>query len=141
MQNLQFHGYGAYAINGITQSDEKLKDNIKDSTVNGLDIINKIRHIEFDWKECNQVLRKGHEEIGHSANQIRDDIGNNIAYSTKQPDDMEYDELLQLDYDRLMPYITKSIQELDEKCKKQQKVIEFLAEKLGYTEEIKDLLT
>lgn len=62
-------------------------------------------------------------------------------YSTKQPDDMEYDELLQLDYDRLMPYITKSIQELDEKCKKQQKAIEFLADKLGYTEEIKDLLT
>ena len=141
-------GYGAYSISGIAQSDAKLKDNIKDSTVNALDVINKIRHIEFDWKECNQALRKGHEEIGHSANQIRDVIGNDIAYSTKQPDGMEYDELLQLNYDRLMPYITKSIQELDAKCKeqqktidKQQKVIDFLVDKLGYSDEVKELLT
>ena len=125
-----------------------MKENIQDSKVDALDVINKIRHIEYDWKNCKQSLRKGHEEIGHSANQIKEDIGNDIAFEVKQPEGTEFDSLLQLDYDRLMPYITKSIQELDAKCKeqqktidKQQKVIDFLVDKLGYADEVKELLT
>ena len=97
--------------------------------MNALDFINKIRHIEFDWKDCKQTLRKGHEEIGHSANQIQKVIGNDIAYSTKQPNGTEYDNLLQLDYDRLMPYLTKGMQELDKK-------INFIANKMGFSEEL-----
>lgn len=139
MWSLSYLGFGAYAINGVTQSDTKLKENIADSKVKALDVINKIRHIEFDWKDCKQALRKGHEEIGHSANQIKEDIGNDIAYSTTQTEGTEFDSLLQLDYDRLMPYITKAIQELDDKYERQQKQIDFLAEKLGCTDEISNL--
>ena len=49
--------------------------------------------------------------------------------STQQPKDMEYQELLQIDYNRLMPYITKGMQDLDKK-------INFIANKLGFSEEL-----
>lgn len=147
-------GIGAYSISGISQSDTKLKNNIKDSEVNGLEAINKIQHIQFDWKETKQSLRKGHEEIGHSANQIQEALGNNIVYSTEQPKDSEFDSLLQIDYNRLMPYITKAIQEEDIKVEKLAKkaeklekenqklkeIVKTFADKLGLTEEINNIL-
>lgn len=135
-----FLGYGAYSISGIAQSDTKLKKNIENTQVNALEKIKKIRHIEFDWKECNQALRTGHEEIAYSANQIKETIGNDIAFSTTQPENCEYKELLQIDIERLMPYVTKSIQELDEKIKKRDKIIEFLAEKLNCKDEVLKML-
>lgn len=139
-------GFGAYAINGITQSDEKLKKNITETKVSGLEVINKIKHIEFDWNDTKQSLRKGHEEISYSANQIKEDIGKEIAFEVKQPEGCEYDTLLQINSDRLLPYVTKSIQELNKKIEQlkkiiddKEKIIDFLIKKLNCEKEIENL--
>ena len=112
-----------------TSSDERLKTNIIDSTTSALDIINKIRHRSFDWKSDGK-----HVDIGYIAQELEkinpNFVNHNLVRDTYSINDFP-----------ILTIATKSIQELDEKCKKQQKAIEFLADKLGYTEEIKDLLT
>lgn len=108
------NGYGAFGISGIFQSDTKLKDNIEDTKVNALDIIKKLKHIQFDWKENKMAMGKGHEEISYSANQIQEDIGMNIVYEVKQPAGSEFDSILQINDSRLIPIVTKAIQEIDE---------------------------
>ena len=114
--------YGNFGVNGIFQSDTKLKDNIEDTKINALDIIKKLKHIQFDWKDTKMAMGKGHEEISYSANQIQDDIGMNIVYEVKQPEGSEFDSILQINDSRLTPLITKAIQEIDDKYNK--KIIE-----------------
>lgn len=110
--------YGTFGIDGIFQSDTKLKDNIKDTKVNALDIIKKLKHIQFDWKDTKMAIGKGHEKIGYSANQIQDDIGMNIVYEVKQPKESDFESIKQINDSRLTPIITKAIQELDDKYNK-----------------------
>lgn len=107
-------GYGAYGINGVFQSDTKLKENIKDSEINALDFISSLRHIQYDWKDTPLATGTGHEDIGFSANQIKE-IDSKIVFEVKQPDGSEFDKVLQINSDRLLPYITKAIQELNNK--------------------------
>lgn len=119
------NGYGAFGINGIFQSDTKLKNNIEDTKIKALDIINKIQHIQFDWKDdVKMAVNKGHEEISYSANQIQKDIGMNIVYEVKQPEGSEFDSILQINDNRLIPIITKAIQEIDDKYTKKTTELE-----------------
>lgn len=139
--------YGAFGISGVFQSDTQLKENINDTKLNAIDIINKIRHIEFDWKDTKMAVGKGHEEIGYSANQIEEDIGMNIVYEVEQPESSEFEKIKQINENRIMPLVTKAIQELSEDNKKlreenekQNKIIDFLINKLNCKEEFEEYM-
>ena len=43
------------------------------------------------------------------------EIDSKIVFEVKQPDGSEFDKVLQINSDRLLPYITKAIQELNNK--------------------------
>lgn len=138
-------GFGNFGINGVFQSDTKLKKNIKDTKKQSLDVLNKIRHIQFDWDE-EVCMYKGHEELSYSANQIKDEVNENFVYEVKQPEDSKFDVLLQINTDKIIPYITKAIQELDDKIEQKQrviddqgKIIDFLIKKLNCEKEIENL--
>ena len=60
-------------------SDTRLKKNIENTEINGLDVINKIRHIKFNWKEDGRF-----EELGYSANQLKDEVNSKFATSVEQ---------------------------------------------------------
>ncbi len=60
-------------------SDTRLKKNIENTGINGLDVINKIRHIEFNWKEDGRF-----EELGYSANQLQDEVNSKFVTSVEQ---------------------------------------------------------
>ncbi len=139
--------YGAFGINGVFQSDTQLKENINDTKLNAIDIINKIRHIEFDWKDTKMAVGEGHEEIGYSANQIEEDVGLNIVYEVQQPENSEFEKIKQINENRIMPLVTKAIQELSKENKelkeeneKQNKMINFLINKLNCKEEFEEYM-
>lgn len=60
-------------------SDTRLKKNIEDTQISGLDVINKIRHIKFNWKEDGRF-----EELGYSANQLKDEVNEKFVTSVEQ---------------------------------------------------------
>lgn len=98
-------GMETWGIN-CWKSDISLKKNIKDSTVNGLELINSIKHKTFDWK-CNDE----NQQCGYIAQQLKD-IKDDFAIGIKQPDDSY---LYQVNETTLIPIITKAIQELSVK--------------------------
>lgn len=98
--------HGAFGIDWYS-SDKRLKKNIENSTVSGLDIIRKMHHVSFDWKD-NQ---KSSVKVGYIAQELQE-IDTDMVFSVSQPEGSEYDELLQISLNRIIPYITKAIQEL-----------------------------
>ena len=90
-------------------SDEQLKENIVDSKVNALDAINKIRLISFNWKDSGE-----YQAMGFSAQQLKT-VCEDFVSSVKQPENSEYDEILQVRDFNMQPYIIGAIQELNKK--------------------------
>lgn len=97
-----------------SQSDPQLKKNIKETEVNGLDFINEIEHIEFNWKSNDKF-----QANGYNAKQLGE-ICEDFVIAVEQPEGAEYSEILQVRDFNMMPYITKAIQELDKKIKELQ---------------------
>lgn len=97
-----------------SQSDPQLKKNIKETKVNGLDLINKIEHIEFYWKNSDKF-----QANGYNAKQLGE-ICEDFVIAVEQPKGAEYSKILQVRDFNMMPYITKAIQELDRKVKELQ---------------------
>lgn len=95
-------------VYGITwwESDERLKKNIEKSEVNALDVIKDIEHYSFDWKDES----RGSIKLGYVAQQL-EEVEESFVLKIKQKDG---DYTYQIDDTHLIPYITKSIQELYE---------------------------
>lgn len=90
----------------IWASDISLKSNIQDSRESALDTINNIRHRMFNWKDSGQLQRLGY--VAQELQQLND----SLVLKVQQEDGYI---LMQPDETRLIPYITKAIQEEDEK--------------------------
>ena len=114
-------GYFQCAIQTITAlSDKRDKTNIVDSTY-GLDFINNLKPVTFEWDHRAEVDREGVEF--YSANKGKKDLGF-IAQDLKELDD-DYTQLvneadpdkLGASYGRLIPIMAKAIQELSAKVK------------------------
>lgn len=99
---------GNYIWSVNAWSDSKLKKNIKDTKVKGLDLISKIQHKEYDWKydDLGDSVK-----LGYVANELKDVIPEAVI-SVPQDNFHGYDELYQIDMVKMIPYMTKSIQEL-----------------------------
>ena len=97
---------GTTVIVRFTESDEKLKKNIKDSTVDALSMINAIKHKSFDFKDHEE-----HHDNGYIAQQL-ETISKEFVSDVKQGDGSI---LKQVNTFELLSYATKAIQELSAK--------------------------
>lgn len=115
-------------------SDKRLKENIKDSTSNALEIVNNIKIRKFDWKK-DKHLRQGGQHInnGFIAQEVQK-IDDTLVNYNKENDTYQMDVL------NLVALQMKAIQELDAKVQKQQKIIDFLINKLDCKEELEEYL-
>ena len=89
-------------------SDRRLKENIAPTTINALDIINKLDMVEFDF-----IKDKKHEEVGLIAQEVEKVIPQAISRNPENKDDF-----LHIDYTAFVPYLIKAIQELNQKLEK-----------------------
>ncbi|MCH1984544.1 tail fiber domain-containing protein [Ruminococcus sp. OA3] len=95
----------------IDNSDERKKKHIQDSTVDALSVINKIRHVEYDWKE-----NDGHVENGYIAQQLSDVCPRMALH-------MEESDTWQFESSAILQYATKAIQELSTKVERLEKAL------------------
>ena len=113
-------------------SDERIKKNIVDSEIKALKLINKIHHKSFDWDK-EKAHKEGHIDIGYIAQELIKIDPNFVVYN-KEFDTYQINTLY------VLSTATKAIQELDDKIDKQQKMIDFLADKLGCKEELEEYM-
>ena len=95
---LNLHGWG-YTNN----SDVRLKTNIRDTAIRGLEVVNGIDLKEFDWIQSGE-----HQAIGIIAQQIQ-------SFAPELISEDANDGHLKLNTDKLVYYCIKAIQELCEK--------------------------
>ena len=115
-------------------SDERLKDNIKECIEKALDIVNEIPIITFDWGIDSHRRDAGeHIRFGYGAQRTKK-IYDKAVIHNKENDTYQMDLL------NISALHTKSIQELDKKLEKRDKIIEFLAEKLNCKDEVLEML-
>lgn len=105
---------GGYGIS-IWASDGRLKRNIAPSTVEATNVIKSIKHREFDWKDTT----KGHVNIGYIAQEL-EEINKDFVLKIPQYKDPEIkDEIVdyayQIDERKIIPYMTKAMQEMAER--------------------------
>lgn len=117
-------------------SDKRLKKNVYDSDYQALQAIMKMHHVSFDWdeiKEKGKALIEGHIDCGYIAQELMQLNPNYVIYNA------EYDTY-QLNIPYILATATKGIQELNRKVDKQQKIIDYIVDKLGYTDEINKII-
>lgn len=144
-------GYEIATKNDIC--DERVKKNIKESKQSALDKVKQIEFKQFDWDET-QINRKGHIDIGITAQQIKDIDENFVETTTicnvlepkkklkKGTDDNEEDTIPQLEEKEvysinvlnMVTTALKAIQELNNKVEEQEKTIKELQDKIDKLE-------
>lgn len=93
--NIDMHNYSI-----LNQSDARLKDNIKDTSIKALSILSQLQLKQFDWIETNE-----HEDIGFIAQQVQSVISNLVFVDSKS-------DKYSIKSDKFIPYLVKAIQEL-----------------------------
>ena len=104
-------------------SDKRLKENIKDTEVNGLETINKIHLHEFDFKDKKYGT---HEDIGFIAQELQKVVPECvIEVPTDEEDKKKYgDNVLYVEDKPLIKYLVKAIQELSAEVEELKKKTE-----------------
>lgn len=97
-----------------TSSDVRLKENIKDSEVSGLELIEKIKLHEFDWKE---EAREGapHWNIGMIADEL-EELDENLTFGGGENEDGSMN-VKGIETTCLISYLVKAVQELSAEVK------------------------
>lgn len=116
---------GSIYANNIS-SDRRLKDKIKDSNTNALDLISKIKHRQFEMKKD-----KKHYEIGYIAQELEEIDKNFVLIREK---DEKEDEQYYVNELPILATATKAIQELNEKVEQLQNKVNELEQKLNEKE-------
>lgn len=111
-----------YVYTNTGVSDIRLKDNVKDSEINALEVVNKMKVRQFDWK------KGGHQNIGFVADEL-EEIDPNLALGGGYDENGEMD-VKQINTSYLLNYAIKAIQELSATVKEQSRKIRELEEKL-----------
>lgn len=109
------------------KSDGRLKKDIQESKVDALSVINSILHRSFKWKD-----NDGTEEIGYIAQEL-ENVKRNFVFKVPQRDEDGniLDEVYQIDETKIIPFITKAIQELSSELEEQKAINKFLLKELG----------
>lgn len=124
--------YGEYGTSGTfaaatvaaSTSDIRLKENIKPTEVNGLDVINQIDMVQFDW-----IDNKGHWDVGMIADEI-EKLDPNLTLGGGYDEDGIMDAKGVNDF-YLLGYCVKAIQELSEENKNMHEEIKELHEEIN----------
>lgn len=124
--------YGEYGTSGTfaaatvaaSTSDIRLKENIKPTEVNGLDVINQIDMVQFDW-----IDNKGHWDVGMIADEI-EKLDPNLTLGGGYDEDGIMDTKGVNDF-YLLGYCVKAIQELSEENKNMHEEIKGLHEEIN----------
>lgn len=116
-------------------SDKRLKDNITKVEETVLAKLDCLQLYSFDFKD---KIFGGHTNVGLIAQEVEEVIPEAVMHVPQMGDDAEYDELLQIDGNKLIPYLIKSVQELSDICKKQQEEIDELKKLLNSKEVIQN---
>ena len=103
------------AFSTVVASDKSLKDNIK-TIHKGLDIVNKLRGVEFDW---NYGKKEGQHDIGVVAQEVEKVIPE-IVYSKKLLDDKE---IKTVDYEKITAVLIEAVKELSQEVTELKKQI------------------
>ena len=97
-----------------TSSDIRLKENIKDVEVSGLELINKIKLHQFDWKEEGHGGAP-HWKVGVIADELQE-LDPNLASGGGYEEDGSMNvKSVEISY--MMGYLIKAVQELSEEIK------------------------
>ena len=94
-------------------SDKRLKENIVDSNIVALDKIKQLKMKSFDF-----ISTGKHEEVGLIAQEVEAVLPSVISKNPEKADDY-----LHIDYVAIVPYLIKSIQELDQKIEEMEKTV------------------
>lgn len=111
-----------YVYTNTGVSDIRLKDNVKDSEINALEVVNKMKVRQFDWK------KGGHQNIGFVADEL-EEIDPNLALGGGYDENGEMD-IKQINSPYLLNYAIKAIQELSAKVDEQEERIKELERRL-----------
>lgn len=94
-------------------SDKRLKENIVDSNIVALDKIKQLKMKSFDF-----IGTGKHEEVGLIAQEVEAILPSVISKNPEKSDDY-----LHIDYVAIVPYLIKSIQELNQKIEEMEKTV------------------
>ena len=108
---------------GSAPSDIRLKENIEDSEVNALELVNRMQVRQFDWKIG------GHQNIGFVADEL-EKIDPNLTLGGGYDENGEMN-VKQINSPYLLNYAIKAIQELSVVVENQNKHIEELKRRLS----------
>lgn len=111
-----------YVYTNTGVSDIRLKDNVKDSEINALEAVSRMKVRQFDWK------KGGHQNIGFVADEL-EEIDPNLALGGGYDENGEMD-VKQINTPYLLNYAIKAIQELSATVKEQGCKIRELEERL-----------
>ena len=103
-------------------SDKRLKENIKETTDKGLDLVNKLKFYSFDWKSDKFGYKKPHTKIGQLAQDLQQ-LDESLVYLKG--------DMLAIDDFRLLNISLKAIQELSTENKELKQRIIKLEEKVN----------
>lgn len=101
-------------------SDVRLKENIKDSNVNALEVVRHMKTRQFDWK------KGGHQSIGFVADEL-EEIDQNFVFGGGYENGKM--NIKQINTPYLVNYVIKAIQELSETVSEQDRHIKQLEQK------------
>lgn len=118
-------GFIFYGRSTSTGSDIRLKDNIKNTEINALNIINDINLYSFDWKKDGK-----HQDIGFIADEL-EKIDKNFVSGGGYYDDGSMNVKTVNDF-YMQGYIVKSIQELSSMVELQQERIKELESEIQH---------
>ena len=137
------YGYEIATKNDLC--DMNLKENIKDTTESALTRINKIKFKQFDW-DNKKIEKEGHVDIGIIAQQIKE-IDENYVNKTTITQNGKSNEYYNINTLNMLTTSMKAVQELSKENKelkeeneKQNKMINFLINKLNCKEEFEEYM-
>lgn len=117
IQTLSINGTTAWGIN-VWASDKRLKNSIKNTKVNALDIIKQIKHREFKYNNNDNLVK-----IGYVADELQK-IDEEMVFEVGE------DKLKQPKESYIIPLLSKAIQEQQEQIDNQNKLIKELLKRV-----------
>lgn len=124
VDRLAQYGGSANVIWSIgTWSDKRLKTNIKDSTLDGIDFINSLKLRSFDYINEKYGSHKENYFIAQELQEFIPEAVASVPTTPEQKEELNIDEIYTVDEAKIVPYLTKAVQELSQIVKQQQKQI------------------
>lgn len=111
-------GKGSFIFAITPWPDKRLKTNIKDTNINGLNIINSIKLREFDFKDPKYG---NHQDIGYIAQELKDIVPECTPLIPQSLEDSEHDQLYYVNDTHLIKYLVKAVQELSKEIEELKK--------------------